>query len=53
MISKLTVMLGLALSVGVAFAVPMDGKAKVVNTVRTAHFGVAELTCDDPRDDAV
>jgi len=37
------------LAAGVASATNMDGKAMVRGGVKTAHSGLAELTCDDPQ----
>jgi len=42
-------LLVLALAAGVAGATEMDAKAVVRGGVKTAHSGVAELTCDDPQ----
>jgi len=43
------VLLICALVAGTVGATDMDGKAKVRGGVKTAHSGLAELTCDDPR----
>ena len=43
------VLSALALAAQGAFATNMDQKAQIRGGVVTAHSGVAELTCDDPR----
>jgi len=38
-----------SLVAGIACAAGKDGKAAVIDRVRTAHSGIAELTCDNPQ----